>query len=60
MPPQNPITRISSVADQLGLLAEEIGDYAGPLARNVLIHWQRELIEALADLQRMTSPDPPH
>ena len=58
MPPQNPITRIESVARQLGQLATELGDSAGPDARTVLMRWQRELIEALADVRRMTAVDP--
>ena len=53
MPPPNPIARIEAVARGLGQLAEEIGDYAGPDARTVLLHWRRELLEAVDDVQRM-------
>jgi hypothetical protein len=56
VPAQNPITRIESVARQLGRLAEELGEYPYPDARTVLLHWQHELIEALADVQRVTAP----
>lgn len=56
MPPPDPITRINAVARDLGRLAEEIGDSAGPDAPKLLLRWQRELLEAVGDLQRMTSP----
>lgn len=55
MPPQNPLTRIEQVARDLGRLAEEIGGYAGPDARTVLLNWQRELLAALDEIQRLTS-----
>jgi hypothetical protein len=51
VPPQNPITRIEQVARDLGRLADEIEDYAGPDARKVLLHWQRELRVALAEMR---------
>jgi hypothetical protein len=56
VPPQNPITRIEAIAADLGRLAEEIGGYAGPDARTLLLYWQRELRAAVDDLQRMTRP----
>ena len=52
MPPQNPVTRIEQVARDLGRLADEIQDYAGPDARKVLLHWQRELRAAIGEIQR--------
>jgi len=55
MPPQNPITRIEAVAQDLGRLAAEITDYAGPAARTALLRWQKELREALDELQRLTA-----
>ncbi len=53
MPPQNPITRIEQVARDLGRLAEQLGDYAGPDARRTLLYWQAELRAALDQLQRI-------
>ncbi len=52
MPPQHPLVRVEHVAGELGRLAEEIGDYAGPDARTVLLHWQRELQLAVEELSR--------
>jgi hypothetical protein len=57
MPPQNPITRIEQVARDLGSLAEQLGDYAGPQARQALLHWQSELRAAVDDIQRVATPD---
>src|SRR5271154_5434300 len=42
VPPQNPIARIEQVARELGRLADEIEDYAGPDAKRALAHWQSE------------------
>lgn len=56
VPPQDPVTRINAVANDLARLADELGDYAGPDARKLLLHWRHELIEAVADVQRMTQP----
>lgn len=53
MAPQNPITRIEQVAQDLGRLAEELETYAGPDARRVLLHWQAELRAAIEDIQRL-------
>jgi hypothetical protein len=50
MPQQNPITRIEHVARDLGRLAEQIGDYAGPQAERTLLYWSAELIDALDEL----------
>ena len=58
MPPQNPLTRIEQVALDLGRLAEEIADYAGPDARTVLLHWRNELMAAVSDIQRLGPGDP--
>lgn len=55
MPPQNPITRIEQVALDLERLAAEIEEYAGPDARKALLHWRRELLAAIGDLQRQAS-----
>jgi len=55
MPPQNPITRIEQVALDLGRLAAEIEDYAGPDARTALLHWRNELLDALDEIQRLTA-----
>jgi hypothetical protein len=55
MPAQNPITRVEQVALDLGRLAEELGDYAGPNARRTLIHWRAELLAAIRDLQAASS-----
>ncbi len=52
MPQQHPLVRVEHVAGELGRLADEIGDYAGPDARTVLLHWQRELHIAVAELSR--------
>lgn len=57
VPPQNPITRIEQVARDLGRLAGEIGDYAGPDASRALLSWQSELLAALAEIQRLTPAD---
>jgi hypothetical protein len=53
VPPQNPLTRIEQVAHDLGRLAAEIGDYAGPDAQKALRHWQVELVEAVKDMRRL-------
>jgi hypothetical protein len=58
MPPQNPITRIERVARDLGRLAEELGDYAGPEAPRTLRYWQAELRAALDELQRIVQNSP--
>lgn len=50
VPPQHPITRIEQVARDLGALAREIEDYAGPDARRTLLYWQSELRDAIAQL----------
>jgi hypothetical protein len=52
MPPQNPLTRIEHVASDLGRLAAELGDYAGPDARKTLLYWQSELRSALDEIAR--------
>jgi hypothetical protein len=44
--------RIEQVARDLNELAEEIGDYAGPDAKQALLHWRHELLEAVDELQR--------
>jgi hypothetical protein len=54
VPRQNPITRIEQVALDLGQLAGEIEDYAGPDARRALLHWQSELRAALDEIQRLS------
>jgi hypothetical protein len=57
MPPPNPLTRIEQVAGDLGLLADELGDYAGPDSRRALLRWRGELLEAVDDILRLgTSP----
>ena len=58
MPPQNPITRVEHVARDLGRLAEQFGDYAGPEAPRTLFYWQAELRAALDELQRIVQTDP--
>jgi hypothetical protein len=50
VPPQNPITRIEQVARDLGRLADEIEEYAGPDARRALLHWQEELQAAVDEI----------
>jgi hypothetical protein len=55
VPAQNPLTRIEQVAQDLGRLASEIEDYAGPAARTALLHWRSELLAAVEDMQRMTA-----
>jgi hypothetical protein len=55
VPAQNPLTRIEQVAHDLGRLAAEIEDYAGPDARKALLHWRNELLAAVEDVQRMTA-----
>lgn len=52
MPPQDPIARIEQVARDLGELARDLEDYAGPDARKVLVHWQSELRAALEHIRR--------
>jgi hypothetical protein len=59
MPPQNPLTRIEHVARDLGRLAGELGDYAGPDARKTLLYWQSELRSALDEIARtVEAPQP--
>lgn len=53
MPPQNPITRIEQVARDLGELADQIEEYAGPDARRALLHWQEELRAAVDEIQSL-------
>jgi hypothetical protein len=55
MPQQNPVTRIEQVALDLGQLADEIHDYAGPDARRALLHWRSELLAALDQIQRQSA-----
>jgi hypothetical protein len=55
MPPQNPITRIEQVARDLGTLADEIEDYAGPDARAALLRWQGELRAAIHDITQIAT-----
>jgi hypothetical protein len=57
VPPQNPVTRIEQVARDLEVLAEEIGDYAGPDAKVALLHWRGELLAALEEIQRLPADD---
>lgn len=57
VPPQNPITRIERVARDLGVLAREIEEYAGPHARRALLYWQAELRAAIHELTA-TRPSP--
>ncbi|MGO9489020.1 MAG: hypothetical protein ACLQBB_08365 [Solirubrobacteraceae bacterium] len=52
------MTRIEQVARDLGVLAGEIADYAGPDARRALLHWQSELRAALDDIQRLARVAP--
>jgi len=40
------------VAHDLGRLAGEIEDYAGPDARKTLLYWQNELRSALDEIAR--------
>jgi hypothetical protein len=54
VPLQNPLTRIEQVARDLGQLADEIEDYAGPDAKRALLHWQSELRAAIDEIQRLT------
>lgn len=60
MPLQNPLARIEHVARDLGRLAAELGDYAGPDARRTLLHRQAELRAALDRLQRSVQNGAPH
>jgi hypothetical protein len=53
VPPQNPITRIEQVALDLGRLADQLEDYAGPDARRALLHWQEELRAAVDEIQSL-------
>lgn len=53
MPRQNPITRTEQVARDLGQLADQIEDYAGPDARRALLHWQDELRAAVDEIQNL-------
>jgi hypothetical protein len=53
VPPQNPITRIEQVARDLGELADQIEEYAGPDARRALLHWQDELRAAVDEIQSL-------
>jgi hypothetical protein len=53
VPPQNPITRIEQVARDLGQLADQIEEYAGPDARRALLHWQEELRAAVDEIQSL-------
>ncbi|HTA33285.1 MAG TPA: hypothetical protein VK721_07660 [Solirubrobacteraceae bacterium] len=57
MPPQNPITRIEQVARDLGQLADQLEDYAGPDARRALLHWQEELRAAAAEIHNLATAD---
>jgi hypothetical protein len=57
VPAQDPIARIEQVARDLGRLAQDIEDYAGPDARKVLVHWQSELRAALEGIRRATGSD---
>jgi hypothetical protein len=57
VPPQNPITRIEQVARDLGQLADQIEDYAGPGARRALLHWQDELRVAVDEIQYLATAD---
>ena len=57
MPPQNPISRIEQVARDLGQLADQIADYAGPDARRALLHWQQELRVAVDEIQSLGTAD---
>jgi hypothetical protein len=54
---QHPITRIEQVALDLGRLAEEIEDYAGPNARKTLLYWRSELLAPLDDIKRLTAAE---
>jgi hypothetical protein len=56
--PQNPITRIEQVARDLGRLAEEIENYAGPDARRTLLYWSDELRSAIDQLEGAGRPAP--
>jgi hypothetical protein len=47
------MTRIEQVARDLGSLAEQIEEYAGPEARKALLHWQSELRVAINEIQRL-------
>jgi hypothetical protein len=57
VPPQNPISRIEQVARDLGQLADQIADYAGPDARRALLHWQQELRIAVDEIQGLAASD---
>lgn len=48
--------RIEAVAEDLGKLADELGESVGPEARSALLHWRGELQESVAALVRMTAP----
>jgi hypothetical protein len=52
VPPENPIARIERVARDLGSLAEDLEDYAGPEAQQALLHWRAVLLAAVEDLER--------
>jgi hypothetical protein len=56
VPPANPLMRIEAVARDLEQLADELGGTVGPEARNALLHWHRELLDAVAALVRMQAP----
>jgi hypothetical protein len=55
VPPQNPITRIEQVARDLGRLADQLEDYAGPDAKRALLHWQQELRAAVDEIQNLAT-----
>ncbi|HSZ04300.1 MAG TPA: hypothetical protein VK778_03755 [Solirubrobacteraceae bacterium] len=56
-PTQNPITRIEQVAVDLGRLAADIEDYAGPDAKRTLPHRRSELLTAVDDIQNLRAGD---
>lgn len=57
MPPQNPLTRIRRVAEDLRELAEELEAPVGPDAKRALVHWRDELLSAVGDLESLRAAD---
>ena len=50
MPSQHPVTKLREIEHGLGLLAAEVEDHLRTKPIN-LLYWQRELREAIAELQ---------
>jgi hypothetical protein len=56
VPQQNPLTRITQVAQDLAVLADELESYVGPDAKAALLRWRRELLDSVDQLQRQALP----